>query len=260
MDITTILEKLNYDSANIAQEIEYIRDEMRKLEEALYIKDNQNNNIQITISTLKSMKKENDDKYDYNTYPSLAAIYKKDNYASELSVNRVKRIKNKIKKIPVKEIEISNNINFTLKEKIINCLQESTNPMLPKEIYELIKTPDDEHNLLHSIYGTLGNNKHIFIKEDKKWSLRQHSENPKTISGIKQFSIKEHVIRILSKNKDPMTPKEIYDSIEDKTISKNLISALYVTLGENKKIFKKDPITKKWYLLSKENEELWTNL
>jgi len=256
MDITTILEKLNHDSANIAQEIEYIRNEIRKLEEVLDTKQDRNNNIQITISTLENMKKENDDKYDYNTYPSLAAIY-----ASDLAVEKVKKVRNKIKRMSVKKIEINNNTNSTLKEKIITCLQESTEPMLPKEIYELIKTPHDEYNnLLHSIYGTLGNNKHIFIKEDKKWSLRQHSENPKTISGIKQFSIKEHVMRILSKNKDPMTPKEIYDSIEDKTISKNLISALYVTLGENKKIFKKDPITKKWYLLSKENEELWTNL
>jgi hypothetical protein len=90
-------------------------------------------------------------------------------------------------------------------------------------------------------------------KKVQKESMKKDQEDTKVIQKLKHkevlrknITIKEIIIPILSKH--PMTPSEIFNSIEDKTISKDLLNAIYASLGNNKQTFKKDLATKKWSL------------
>jgi len=241
MDIKEIIIQLNNDLLTLTKDAMNIRQEVIQLEKYLYKIEARENDIKITLSTLDNITK------------------------SELDNELVP--KEKVKKRtthPQTKIPITLQVTpSTLKERIIGCLQENNIPMFPKEIYNFIKTPKDTSNILNAIYGILGNNKHIFIRRDRKWSLKRIGDilqpGVEAILGnTKNLTIKERIVDILSKNDHPLSIKQIYDQIEDKTISKNLIATLYSTLGENKKIFTKDSVTKEWSLLSKENEDLWT--
>lgn len=142
MDTKEIIIQLDNESVALTKKINTIRAEMSQLEISLYATDSSLKNIQTAISVLNTITNSE----VQNEIP-------------------IKKSKIAVIKTPT---EYS-----TLKERIIECLQDNNGPMSFKEIHDAIKTTKDKDNLLRCIYGTVGNNKHVFFKdEDKKWNLK----------------------------------------------------------------------------------------
>jgi hypothetical protein len=146
MDTKEIIIQLDNESVALTKKINTIRAEMSQLEISLYATDSSLKNIQTAISVLNTITKPDTKSESQNEIP-------------------IKKSKIAVIKTPT---EYS-----TLKERIIECLQDNNGPMSFKEIHDAIKTTKDKDNLLRCIYGTVGNNKHVFFKdEDKKWNLK----------------------------------------------------------------------------------------